>query len=174
MEKEYSYEELLEKVEKLEQELKTLRKRDQLTGVYNRTNFYEKAHEAFSRTSRYGKELSILVLDIVNMDAINREYGFDAGDFLLKTVARKIDSLTRGTDVTGRISGDNFAVMMEDTGLNNGERAFNRVKGFLNAFTVDYEENRIKFSIKMGISSYQGSDNSIYELIKRAEESALI
>ncbi len=173
MDKEYTYKELLEKISTLEKELETLRRRDPLTGIYNRTVFYEKAHEAFSRTSRYDKELSLLVLDIVGMDLINRNYGFDAGDYLLKTVAKKIDSLTRSTDITGRISGDNFAVLMEDTEKENAVKASERIRGFLNALTLDYEENSLVFSIKLGISSFEESDNSIYELIKRAEKSAL-
>ena len=173
MEEKYSYNELIEKIEKLENELKTLRKKDPLTGVYNRAFFYEKAHEAFSRTSRYSKELSIIVLDIVDMDSINRNFGFDAGDFLLKTAAERIDSLTRNTDITGRISGDNFAVLLEDSGIISAEKASERIKGFLNALSVKFEENSIRFSIKIGISSYSENDNSIYELIKRAEEAAV-
>ena len=172
MGKEYSYDELLEIVEKLESDLKTLRRRDHLTGLYNRTVFYEKAHEAFSRTSRYGKDLSIIVLDIVDMDSINRNYGFDAGDFLIKTTAEKIDSLTRNTDIIGRISGDNFVILMEDLGKESAEKAAERISGFLNALTVRFEEHSIKCSIKIGISSYSKNDNSIYELIKRAEEAA--
>ena len=172
MQKKYSYDELLEKIDSLEKELSALRKKDQLTGVYNRTVFYEKAHEAFSRTSRYSKDLSILVLDITDMDSLNRKYGFDAGDFILKTAAAKIDSLTRSTDVTGRISGDNFAVLMEDTGNSSAKKAAERIKGYINALPLKYEEQNINFSIVLGLSSYESNDNSIYELIKRAEESA--
>ncbi len=104
------------------------------------------------------------------MDSINRKYGYDAGDFIIKTAAEKIDSLTRSTDVTGRISGDNFAVLMEDTGCRSAKKAAERIRGFINALTVKYEEQNINFRIELGLSSYEGNDNSIYELINRAED----
>lgn len=170
MEREYSYDELLKKLETLENELNSLRINDMLTGVYNRTHFFEKAHEAFSRTSRYKKELSVLVLDIKDLESVNKRYGFDAGDFLLKSAAEKLQKYTRGTDVTGRIGGGKFAVLMENTGKASIRRAVGRIGGFLKTLTLKYEENSIVVSIGLEISSYIASDNSIYELMNRAEK----
>ncbi len=169
MDRVYSYDELFKKVQCLENELSMLRKKDQQTGVYNRSHFYEKAHEAFSRVARYKKDLSIVLFQIADMKEINSACGFDAGDYLLKTVARKMKSYIRITDVIGRISGDVFAILMEDTDNENAEKAGERIKCFINAFQIEYEEIIIDFMIKSGISSYTEGDNSIYELMRRAD-----
>ncbi len=170
MDRDYSYDELLKKLETLENELNSLRINDLLTGVYNRAHFYEKAHEAFSRISRYNQELSVLILDIKDLESVNKRYGYDAGDFLLKSAAEKLQNYTRGTDVTGRIGGGKFAVLMENTGKASIRKAVKRIAGFLKALNINYEENSITFSIDLEISSYIASDNSIYELMNRAEK----
>jgi diguanylate cyclase (GGDEF)-like protein len=86
---------------------------DELTGLANRRAWYRGLDEALARTSRSGRPLSVVVLDLDGLKEINDRNGHQAGDKLLVEVARRWASALRPTDLLGRIGGDEFAVLLE-------------------------------------------------------------
>lgn len=95
--------------ERLERQATT----DELTGLPNRREWYRQLDGAFARARRSGQPLSVVVLDVNGLKAVNDRHGHAAGDRLLRSLTSRWSSVLRGQDVLGRIGGDEFAVVLE-------------------------------------------------------------
>lgn len=89
---------------------------DALTGLYNRRRFSDVLKREFAVTRRYKNTLSCLLLDLDHFKHINDRYGHDAGDQVLKEVARRITGSLREVDLAARYGGEEFAVLLPHTG----------------------------------------------------------
>jgi diguanylate cyclase (GGDEF)-like protein len=94
----------------LEQNIRDLSLRDELTGLYNRRGFYVLATHALKVANRSGDPFSVLFLDVDNLKQINDTLGHEAGSELLQEFAAILGSTIRGTDVVGRVGGDEFVI----------------------------------------------------------------
>lgn len=91
-----------------------LARHDALTDILNRRGVIERLDEALSRARRHKKLLAVAVLDLDGFKAINDLHGHPAGDLLLRTMADRLQSALRQTDAVGRLSSDEFVLIMED------------------------------------------------------------
>jgi len=103
---------LEEKVQTQGRELRDIRTCDEVTGVLNRGAFLRGLEETVARDGRLSRSLVFLLIDIEGFRAINTERGRLGGDAVLKTVAAAIQGATRGTDVVGRLGGDEFGIVL--------------------------------------------------------------
>lgn len=120
--------ELLARLREREKELERLATTDELTGLCNRRVLYERMAAEIDRHLRYGHPLALLVLDLDNFKSINDTYGHQAGDQTLAAVGQVLRSHTRATDVAARCGGEEFAVLMPDTGLEGAAAAAERLR----------------------------------------------
>src|SRR5476651_657861 len=88
---------------------------DGLTALFNRRHFEELARAEWARFQRYGRPLSLLLLDIDKFKSINDRSGHDAGDLVLKAVAHICQTTKRQPDVLARIGGEEFALLLPET-----------------------------------------------------------
>ncbi|WP_230209879.1 sensor domain-containing protein [Solemya velum gill symbiont] len=87
---------------------------DQLTGLPNRTLFHERLRHAIARSERNETLIALFYIDLDRFKQINDSLGHDAGDQLLRLTAERLQSNTRKSDTVARLSGDEFAVILED------------------------------------------------------------
>jgi len=85
---------------------------DRLTDLPNRSLFFDRLAKELSHARRSGKHVVLLLLDLDGFKPVNDSYGHEAGDAVLKTVARRWLGCVRGTDSVARLGGDEFAVIM--------------------------------------------------------------
>jgi diguanylate cyclase len=143
-----------ELMEKLREQAVT----DELTRVTNRRAWYQQLARAMAQSRRSGQTLSILILDVDGLKETNDALGHAAGDELLRSLARQWASELREADLLGRIGGDEFAVILEDT----EEDAAFEVARRLDALHTDRERASI------GIAVWDGEETAA-ELIARAD-----
>lgn len=96
---------------------------DRLTDLPTYAHFQRRLNDEFSRSRRMGRNIAIVLADVNNLTAVNKEYGVKAGDEVLRHVARAVDSTRRYSDIVARLGDDEFGVILLDTG-NEGVNAF--------------------------------------------------
>ena len=106
---------------KARSELELLATTDDLTGLANRRHFRNELERELGAARRYHSPLSLLLLDLDDFKAINDRYGHESGDRALREIALAIQQRLRAADVAGRIGGDEFGVLLPQTGREGAE-----------------------------------------------------
>jgi diguanylate cyclase (GGDEF)-like protein len=144
---------------------------DVLTGVLNRRALEEELHREFSRSRRYSEILSIVFLDLDAFKEINDQYGHDTGDYVLRYVARTLQSLSRKEDPVARFAGDEFVVILPETRAETSEFFINRVQHYLENHPLTINKTIFKISLSYGIASTAEADiTNSEQLLKKADE----
>ena len=109
---------------------------DDLTGLFNRRHFERSLAYEIGRFNRYRQPLGLAILDLDHFKSINDTHGHDAGDEVLRTVARAIQSIVRAPDIACRYGGEEFAILLPHTGIEGAARAAERLRRAVAELTV--------------------------------------
>ncbi len=112
---------------------------DSLTGVYNHRYFYERLGEELARSRRYGRPVSLAILDVDGLKTTNDIYGHLAGDQALKKIGYILRENVRGSDVVARYGGDEFAIIMPETGKEEAINVIKRLMVLLDGTVVQHQ-----------------------------------
>jgi diguanylate cyclase (GGDEF)-like protein len=96
---------------------------DLLTDLPTYAHFQRRLNDEFARSRRMGRKIAVVLVDVNNLTAVNKEYGVKAGDEVLRHVARAVDGTRRYNDIVARLGDDEFGVILLDTGT-EGVSAF--------------------------------------------------
>jgi diguanylate cyclase (GGDEF)-like protein len=110
---------------------KELNRLDPLTALPNARAFHEEARRMLSAGRRKQRPVTIAYIDLDNFKAVNDTHGHHAGDELLVRVAEAIRRCTRITDLSARMGGDEFVLLLPETGPAEARMAFDRLRGFI-------------------------------------------
>jgi diguanylate cyclase (GGDEF)-like protein len=164
--------------------------KDYLTSLYNRRYFFYRLNSEIQRAKRYGRTLSLLILDVDNFKTFNDRYGHPAGDKLLINLAGRISGNIRRSDVKPsyevdiacRYGGEEFAVILPEAASVQGIVAAERLRASIEArgaFMVaerirqKIEESRFNgpgVTISIGVASYPEHGVEIEALLKAADD----
>jgi diguanylate cyclase (GGDEF)-like protein len=139
---------LIRENERLFQEVQRLALTDQLTGLYNRHKLNETLKSEVERARRYGRPLSLIMLDLDDLKVVNDTYGHPAGDEVLMQVATAIRNHTRRVDLSARIGGDEFLVLLPEAGMEVATEVAKRVRKEITS--NPFEEVTISISVGVG------------------------
>jgi diguanylate cyclase (GGDEF)-like protein len=139
---------------------------DALTGLHNRRYFYETLAREVARAQRYNRRLGLLVVDLDDFKAINDRIGHLAGDAVLTDVAQRIRGVVRSADIPCRVGGDEFAVILPESGLDEGDQLYRRVQAELAATPLVHAGRLL---ISAGIAELRTQDDSL-SFFQRADE----
>lgn len=142
---------------------------DYLTNLYNRRYFMTRGEEEFKRTKRNGQPLALLVLDIDNFKRVNDSYGHEAGDRALQEVAKALKSNLREIDVLGRMGGEEFAVLLPNTSLNDAALLAERVRQTMENTSFEIPGNALKITICVGVSAFVEGMSNIDDMFRNAD-----
>ena len=126
----------LRRLRDVEEELAHKAFHDDLTGLYNRDAFRRLLAEGVAMASRDGRRLAVLFIDLDRFKSINDSLGHDAGDEALRGVAGRLRSGMRSSDVVARLSGDEFAVMLDAPQDDASQMADKLLQRFEAPFTI--------------------------------------
>ncbi|MCB1971108.1 MAG: diguanylate cyclase [Geminicoccaceae bacterium] len=135
-----------------EQLLKTMAWTDSLTGLLNRRRFLELGEKECGRAVRKKLSTSVLIIDVDHFKSINDTYGHDGGDKVLVTLARRWTEFLRQYDVLGRYGGEEFAIFLPDTGIENACVLASRILSIAAAEPVLFGSQRIPVTVSIGVA----------------------
>jgi diguanylate cyclase (GGDEF)-like protein/PAS domain S-box-containing protein len=154
----------------LEQELRRLAHTDPLTGLFNRRRFEEEVEREIRVAKRAAEPISLLLVDLDDLKAINDEHGHQIGDEALRTVADGLQRVTRETDIVGRIGGDEFAVLLTRSDHAGAERVVEEFRHGLATPRISRGAEPIEVSVGIATSSDPPQD---YDSLMREADLAM-
>ena len=149
--------------------LEGLSRTDTLTWMFNRRYFDEKIIEEFNRCKRYKGSFGLLMIDIDHFKEVNDTYGHDVGDEVLREFTDVIRFNIREIDMLARWGGEEFAVLLVDSNIEDAHSMAEKIRSFSEALTVSIDKNKIKFTVSIGCSELSIND-SIESMLKRADQ----
>lgn len=153
----------------IEETLRRLATTDALTGVANRGHFMQRASAELERARRYGRPLSVVMLDIDHFKQINDRHGHAGGDEVLRAVTATCVGLVRQQDTVGRLGGEEFALLMPETEIEPATLLAERLRTATAALHVTLiSGERVSLSASFGVSALQAED-SVDTLLARAD-----
>ncbi|MGH3103165.1 MAG: diguanylate cyclase [Gaiellaceae bacterium] len=102
---------------------------DSLTGLHNRRYFHETLAREVARGHRYDRRLALIVFDLDDFKAINDRIGHLAGDAVLADAAERVREVVRSADIACRVGGDEFAVILPESGRAEADQLYRRIQG---------------------------------------------
>ena len=148
--------------------LKVIAQTDSLTGISNRGYFMKFAKKYFAISKRNNEELQILSLDLDYFKHINDTYGHKAGDDVLVEFTKTISALLRTSDMFGRIGGEEFCILLQNTSLEGASLFAQRTCETIENMIVKSDDNIIKITVSIGVATLE-NENSIEKLIKKSD-----
>lgn len=165
--------EWLEKLARLKaenEELKQLVTTDPLTGLYNYRYFEEILCSEMQRTQRTGRPTSLVMIDLDHFKAVNDQWGHEAGNKALQTAARIFREEVRLFDIICRYGGEEFALILPQTGLRIAVTVAERIRACLQRNPVRVDDLEFNVTASFGVAQYQqGSDLSPQALVEMAD-----
>lgn len=161
---------LLLKMHYLYSETEYLSVTDGLTGLYNRRHFEYNVEREFLRTKRYTSDLSLAMIDIDHFKQINDTYGHQFGDYALKEISKIVFSSFRKTDMIYRYGGEELAVILTETPLENALIPLERLRSKVAEYQFSFNGETTNITISIGISSIANEMTTQAELVECADK----
>ncbi|MCV6622938.1 MAG: EAL domain-containing protein [Cellvibrionaceae bacterium] len=155
--------------EKNLKKIRDLAFKDTLTGLSSRAQFYLTLEKLTARRSHLQNNFSILYLDLDNFKHINDSMGHDAGDMLLQAYADRLRSLCQDPDLVGRLSGDEFCIIVDTSQNSISAETFAKQCLQLMSSPIEIRERRIIPSCSIGIAHYPEHGDCSKALLKAAD-----
>jgi len=142
---------------------------DYLTGAWSRRAFFGLAERERERMARTGGELSLLVFDVDHFKAVNDTYGHAAGDRVLADLVLRAGTVIRSIDACARMGGEEFAVLLPQTGADQALLAAERLRAALEQAALRCGDGGfVRYTISVGVATL-GPGESIAGLLERAD-----
>ncbi|MES9842833.1 MAG: EAL domain-containing protein, partial [Candidatus Thiodiazotropha endolucinida] len=151
--------------------IRELAYKDELTGLASRARFYQQLEESIKTSNRSGRRFALLYVDLDDFKGVNDSLGHDAGDLLLKDIAKCLKSISREIDFVARLSGDEFCIIVKD--VDDDYAAAHVAQRCLDMISEPIELSARKFipSCSIGIAHYPDDGEDLSSMLKAADTS---
>lgn len=133
---------------------------DPLTEVPNRLAYNERIAQEYARWKRYRSPLVFTVWDVDNFKRINDTYGHQAGDKVLKVVAKVLSSQVREADFVARYGGEEFVILLPETDLTQARVVTEKIRAAVEACEFHYRGERVLITISCGMAQFREQDEA--------------
>lgn len=173
------YEDLIGKVEEMEQETRKVKahmeeerlraRTDPLTGLPNRAAYDEHIEQEYERWSRYRTPFAVVVADLDLFKKVNDSFGHLAGDKVLRLVAKVITKNIRVTDFVARYGGEEFVIILPSTATAEAEQAMDKLRQSLEVSPFNFHGKPVGITMSFGITEIKEGD-SLDDVFTRADK----
>jgi len=157
------------RVLQLQEQLNELASTDSLTRVCSRGRWFELAATEFSRARRYSRPLSILIADLDFFKRINDTFGHHAGDDVLQRFADVLRMQSRESDVTGRLGGEEFAMLLPETPLGAAQEVARRIVEGCHSIELPRADPPLRCTCSIGVAEVIDEDQTVEATLRRAD-----
>jgi two-component system, cell cycle response regulator len=154
------------------QRLLQLATSDHLTGLFNRGYVEDRLAMELSRARRYGKVLTVAVIDADRFKSLNDTYGHSAGDVVLKKIAELLRNSFRQSDTAGRYGGEEFVLILPETDVATARRKVESLRELVasTAIAIGPRGQTVQVTISTGLASFPQDGEDAAELFATADE----
>lgn len=132
---------------------------DPLTEIHNRLAYNERIVQEYARWKRYQAPLTFTVWDVDNFKNINDTYGHQAGDKVLKIVAKLLATQIRETDFVARYGGEEFVILLPETELAGARTVAEKIRTAVEECEFHYRGSRVLITISCGLTTFRIGDD---------------
>lgn len=144
---------------------------DALTDIHNKRYFLEFLDRELSRSCRYGRALSLVMIDIDRFKSINEDLGHLGGDFTLRELSARIKGTIRKEELFSRYGGEEFAVVLPETNQEGAIALAERLLRVISQEPFVYEDRSYSVTISAGVATTMGEGTtSTIDLIRQADD----
>jgi len=163
---------LLRGLTEARREIEELAITDGLTGIFNRRHLFKRFNEEFERSRRLKENLGCILMDIDHFKKINDTFGHLVGDDVLREIAQEVKRALRTYDLFGRFGGEEFMVVLPDTGPDKARVLAERIRNAVKSVSVVPPKagTRLSITISLGVSCLIEDDGSIDDIMKRVDK----
>lgn len=148
--------------------------KDELTGLYNRRAFFELGKQLFKQAKRYQQRISVMMIDIDHFKNINDNHGHAVGDTVLKAFGGLLQNSVREADILARIGGEEFAVILPQTGIEEASNLAERIRERIEAEVLKHDALQIKITASFGIASCMAESDDLDRMLTKADDALYI
>src|SRR3954447_12269227 len=131
---------------------------DALTGLHNRRYFHETLARECARAHRYERKLSLIVFDLDDFKEVNDRVGHLAGDTVLAEAAERVRDVVRTADIACRVGGDEFAVILPESLLNDADQLYRRIQNAVSSRPLGQAG---KLYLSAGVAELRAEDDPV-------------
>jgi diguanylate cyclase (GGDEF)-like protein/PAS domain S-box-containing protein len=150
--------------------IRTLAYTDELTGLSSRAAFYQHIEELTKASRRHNRRFGLLYVDLDDFKRVNDSLGHDAGDLLLKIIARRLENTCREIDFVARLSGDEFCILVEELEDDYAADVARRCLAAI-AQPLELSTRKLTPACSIGIAHYPDDGEDLSALLKAADTS---
>ncbi len=151
------------------QKLEHLARTDSLTGAFNHRYLLETGSKEVRRSKRYFRTVSVLMIDIDHFKSVNDTYGHGIGDDALKKTVEVLNGELRAEDTLGRLGGEEFAVILPETGKAGANQVAERLRLAVSEIVIKTPTDLLSFTVSIGVAEGANEDD-FQEILKRADD----
>ncbi|MEO6066644.1 MAG: GGDEF domain-containing protein [Gemmatimonadota bacterium] len=158
------------------QDLQKAASTDSLTGIANRAHFDRRAHAEHERAHRYGRHLSVALIDVDHFKQFNDAHGHGVGDTVLITVATQLGQYLRRSDVLARYGGEEFAIVLPEATLEAAKAKVDLMRRTIEVTPLDLLDGKepSRLTISAGVAVFPEDGETVDLLIAVADERLLV
>ena len=141
---------------------------DEMTGMLNRREFFLQAAAEWERYMRYGRPVSLAVIDIDHFKLINDKFGHNGGDEFIILISQLCLASKRAPDVAGRLGGEEFAIILPESKIEEAQAFAERLRLLVAAETPKLRDGKAPATISVGVSDMAAA-TSMMEALRQAD-----